>query len=76
MCELLQSTGVVALDDAIKRATQEHSELSRGFVMEYLGRLRAEADENWLNFEETPTRVQRLERDLLGFSNFPWAFES
>ena len=76
MCELLQSTGVVALDDAIKRATQEHSELSRGFVMEYLGRLRAEADENWLNFEETPTRVQRLERDLLGFSNFPWAFET
>jgi len=76
MCEMLRSTGVVALDDAVKRAAQEHSELSRGFVMEYLGRLRGYSDEHWLNLEETPTRVQRLERDQLGFSNFPWVFES
>jgi hypothetical protein len=76
MCEMLRSTGVVALEDAVKRATKEHSELSRGFVMDYLGQLRAYTDEHWLNLEETPSRVQRLERDLLGFSNFPWVFES
>ena len=76
MCEMLQSTGVFALDDAVKRATQEHSDLSHGFVMEYLGRLRAYADEHWLNIEETPNRVQQMERDLLGFANFPWVFEA
>jgi hypothetical protein len=76
MCELLQSTGVVALDDSVKRATQEHSELSRGFVMEYLGRLRDYTDEHWLNLEETPARVQQLERDVLGVSNFPWVFDA
>jgi hypothetical protein len=76
MCEMLRSTGMLALDDAVKRATQEHSELSRGFVMDYLGQLRAYTDEHWLNLEETPTRVQRLERDQLGFSNFPWVFDT
>ena len=76
MCEMLRSTGVLALDEAVKRAVQEHGELSRGFVMEYLGQLRAYTDEHWLNLEETPTRVQRLERDQLGYSNFPWVFES
>jgi hypothetical protein len=76
MCEMLRSTGVVALDEAVKRAAEEHNELSSGFVIEYLGQLRAYADEHWLNLEETPTRVQHLERDLLGFSNFPWVFES
>ena len=76
MCEMLRSTGVVALEDAVKRTTKEHGELSRGFVMDYLGQLRAYTDEHWLNLEETPSRVQRLERDLLGFSNFPWVFES
>jgi hypothetical protein len=76
MCEMLQSTGVYALDDAVKRATQEHGELSRGFVMDYLARLRAYADEHWLNIEETPNRVQQMERDLLGFANFPWVFEA
>jgi hypothetical protein len=76
MCEMLQSTGALALDEAVKRATQEHSELSRGFVMEYLGRLRDYADEHWLNIEETPSRVQKLEHDVLGMSNFPWVFEA
>jgi hypothetical protein len=76
MCEMLQSTGVLALDDAVKRAGQEHSDLSRGFVMEYLGRLRDYADEHWLNIEETPSRVQQLEHDLLGVSNFPWVFDT
>ena len=76
MCELLQSTGVVALDDSVKRATQEHSDRSRGFVMEYLGRLRDYTDEHWLNLEETPARVQQLERDVLGVSNFPWVFDA
>jgi hypothetical protein len=76
MCEMLQSTGVLALDDAVKRAGQEHSDLSRGFVMEYLGRLRDYTDEHWLNIEETPARVQQLEHDLLGVSNFPWAFDN
>ena len=76
MCEMLRSTGVLALDDAVKRVALEHGALSRGYVMEYLGRLRAYADEHWLNLEETPSRVQRLERDLLGFANFPWVFES
>jgi hypothetical protein len=75
MCEMLQSTGVLALDDAVKRATKQHSELSRSFVMEYLGRLRDYADEHWLNIEETPSRVQKLEHDVLGVSNFPWVFE-
>lgn len=76
MCEMLQSTGVLALDDAVKRAGQEHSDLSRGFVMDYLGRLRDYADEHWLNIEETPARVQQLEHDLLGVSNFPWVFDT
>jgi seryl-tRNA synthetase len=76
MCEMLRSTGVLALEDAVKRAAQEHSDLSRSFVMEYLGQLRAYTDEHWLNLEETPTRVQTLERDQLGFSNFPWVFEA
>lgn len=76
MCEMLQSTGVVALEDAVKRTTQEHSELSRGFVLEYLERLRAYADEHWLSIEETPNRVQQMERDLLGVANFPWVFEA
>jgi hypothetical protein len=76
MCEMLQSTGVFALDEAVKRATQEHSELSRSFVLEYLGRLRDYADEHWLNIEETPSRVQKLEHDVLGLSNFPWVFEA
>jgi hypothetical protein len=76
MCEMLQSTGVLALDDAVKRAGEEHTELSRSFVMEYLGRLRDYTDEHWLNIEETPSRVQQLEHDLLGVANFPWVFDS
>ena len=76
MCELLQSTGIVALDEAVKRATKEHSELSHGFVMGYLRQLRAHADENWFKQEETPSRVQRLERDMLGYSNFPFELEA
>jgi len=76
MCEMLQSTGVLALDDAVKRAGQEHSDLSRGFVMNYLGRLRDYTDEHWLNIEETPSRVQQLEHDTLGIANFPWVFEA
>ena len=76
MCEMLQSTGVVALDEAVKRVTKEHGELSHSFVMEYLGRLREYADEHWLNIEETPSRVQQLEHDMLGIANFPWVFEA
>jgi hypothetical protein len=76
MCEMLQSTGVVALDEAVQRATKEHSELSQSFVLAYLGQLRDYADEHWLNIEETPSRVQQLEHDLLGVSNFPWVFEA
>lgn len=33
MCELLQSTGIVALDEVVKRTTREHRELSHGFVL-------------------------------------------
>ncbi len=76
MCEMLQSTGVLALDEAVKRAAKEHSELSRSFVMEYLGKLRDYTDEHWLNIEETPSRVQQLEHDTLGIANFPWVFEA
>jgi ElaB/YqjD/DUF883 family membrane-anchored ribosome-binding protein len=76
MCELLKSTGVVALDEAVKRATEEHRELSQSFVLGYLRQLRAYADEHWFKREETASRVQRLEREMLGHSNFPFELES
>ena len=76
MCELLQSTGIVALDEAVKRATHEHSELSHSFVLGYLRQLRAHADEHWFKQEETASRVQRMERELLGYSNFPFELEA
>jgi hypothetical protein len=76
MCELLQSTGIVALDEAIKRTTREYRELSHGFVLGYLRQLRAHADEHWLKQEETPGRVQRMEREMLGYSDFPFELET
>jgi hypothetical protein len=75
MCELLQSTGVVAIDEAVKRTSQEHTELSHSFVLEYLGRLRAYTDKHWVKREETIQRVRQLEHELLGASNFPFEIE-
>jgi hypothetical protein len=72
MCELLQSTGIGALDEAVKRTTREHSELSHNFVLGYLRQLRAYADEHWFKQEETASRLQQLEREMLGYSNFPF----
>jgi hypothetical protein len=75
MCELLQSTGVVAIDDAVKRTAKEHTELSHSFVLEYLGQLRAYTDKHWVKHEETTQRVRQLENDLLGSPNFPFEIE-
>jgi hypothetical protein len=76
MCELLQSTGIVALDEAVKRATREHTELSHSFVLQYLAQLRGHADQHWFNSAETSARVQRMEREQLGYSNFPFELET
>jgi len=76
MCEMLQTTGVVALDEAVHRAVSEHSALSQGFVREYVKALRQFASERWVKHEETASRVQRLQREMLGFSNFPFEMET
>jgi len=75
MCELLQSTGVMVVDEALKRTAQEHTELSHSFVLEYLGRLRAYTDKHWVKHEETTQRVRQLESDHLGSPHFPFEIE-
>jgi len=75
MCELLQSTGVMAIDEAVKRTAQEHSQLSHGYVLEYLNRLRDYADKHWVKAEEMTQRVRQLESELLGAPNFPFEIE-
>jgi ElaB/YqjD/DUF883 family membrane-anchored ribosome-binding protein len=75
MCELLQSTGVMAIDDAVKRTAKEHTALSHSYVLEYLNQLRAYTDKHWLKQGETTQRVRQLETDLLGAPNFPFEIE-
>ncbi len=76
MCELLQSTGVMAIDDAVKRTAKEHSALSHSYVLDYLKKLRAHADKHWVKHEETTQRVRQLEQELLGSPNFPFEIEA
>ena len=75
MCELLLSTGVMAIDEAVKRTAKEHSALSHSYVLDYLNRLRAHADKHWVKHGETTQRVRKLEVDLLGSQNFPFEIE-
>ncbi len=75
MCELLQSTGVMAIDDAVKRSARQHTSLSHSYVLDYLKKLRDHADRHWVKHEETTQRVRQLEQNLLGSPDFPFEIE-